>query len=125
MKFFTGPRYTISVILLSVALAFAGKFDLPPITLPLNAAILIYFTLEAYFKIRQLTWAGYISSLGNMFDLSLVLISALFLVVPPFDAGSIVYLRIFRILSLIRVVRLMPDTDHVIRGLVSDYGVNY
>lgn len=117
MKFFTEPRYTIPVIVLSVALAFAGKFSLSPVTLPLSIVILIYFTFEAYFKIKRDTWRGYIATFGNKFDFSVLLISALFLMLPPVEAGSIAYLRVFRLVSLIRVVRLMPDTNHIIRGV--------
>lgn len=68
MKYFTENRYTSSVIILSVITAFLGNVLEPLVIYLLSWAILIYFMLEACFKLRKLGWKGYIGHAGNRFD---------------------------------------------------------
>ncbi|OBT17393.1 hypothetical protein A9264_01130 [Vibrio sp. UCD-FRSSP16_10] len=118
MKYFTEPRYSSIVIILSVILAFLSSYSNSIIIHILNWLVIVYFIFEVFFKIKKNTWHVYISSLGNKFDLSIVLISLAFLFSPTEAIGSVVYLRIFRMISLIKVIRLMPDTEHIVNGLI-------
>jgi voltage-gated sodium channel len=117
MKYFTENKYTSSVIILSVITAFLGNVLEPVAIYSLSWAILIYFMLEACFKLRKQGWKGYISHTGNRFDFLVVLFSVLFVIIPNMAVGSIVYLRLFRVLSLIKIVKLIPDAGHILSGL--------
>ena len=117
MKYFTENRYTSSVIILSVITAFLGNVLEPLVIYLLSWAILIYFMLEACFKLRKLGWKGYIGHAGNRFDFLVVLCSILFVIIPNMAVGSIVYLRLFRVLSLVKIVKLIPDAGHILSGL--------
>ncbi len=118
MKFFTEYKYNTIAILAAVFLAFASSYTDSQLIDIGNWLLLLYFFLEAVFKIRQFSWNSYISSFGNKFDFSLVVASILFLVMPGQDTGTVIYLRIFRMVSLIRIIRLMPDAENQLNGLL-------
>lgn len=111
-------RVTFSVIILSVAVSFASSFyDTIQIHI-INWLILAYFFMEMAIKVGRDGWSGYIGDGGNKFDFFILAVSIIMITVPAIHAGSIVYLRIFRILSLFKVVKLIPNTRHIITGLV-------
>ena len=118
MRFFIETKYNRVAILTAVCLAFISSYTESQLVNVGNWLVLIYFILEAAFKIKKFSWAGYISSFGNKFDFSIVVASILFLVIRGHDSGTVVYLRIFRMISLIRIIRLMPDAEHQINGLL-------
>ena len=118
MRFFTEPKYNTIAILAAVLLAFISSYTESQLVHIGNWLVLIYFILEAAFKIRTFSWTGYISSFANKFDFSIVVASILFLVMPGQDTGTVIYLRIFRMISLIRIIRLMPDAEHQLNGLL-------
>ncbi|WP_017191008.1 ion transporter [Vibrio harveyi] len=118
MKIFTLPRYNATIIVVAVILAFFSSYSNTTLIHTLNWLVLAYFMLEAFFKIKEQSWKGYISSFGNKFDFSIVIISSIFLFLPNEALGSVIYLRIFRIISLIKIIRLMPNTEHIVKGLI-------
>ncbi|WP_261873256.1 ion transporter [Vibrio rarus] len=118
MKYFTKPKYNSIVIVLSVILAFISSYSNSIVIHALNWLVITYFVFEVIFKINENTFCGYISLLGNKFDLLIVIISLAFLFSPSESLGSVVYLRIFRMVSLIKIIRLMPNTEHIVNGLI-------
>jgi voltage-gated sodium channel len=118
MKYFTLPRYNAIAIVMAVILAFFSSYSNSTLIHVLNWLVVAYFFLEAYFKIKEQTWRDYISTFGNKFDFSIVVISSIFLFLPNEALGSVIYLRIFRIISLIKIIRLMPNTEHIVNGLI-------
>ncbi|MDE1313206.1 ion transporter [Vibrio aestuarianus] len=103
---------------MAVILAFFSSYSNSTLIHVLNWLVVAYFFLEAYFKIKEQTWRDYISTFGNKFDFSIVVISSIFLFLPNEALGSVIYLRIFRIISLIKIIRLMPNTEHIVNGLI-------
>ncbi|NOJ15489.1 ion transporter [Vibrio splendidus] len=118
MKYFTLPRYNAIAIVMAVILAFLSSYSNSTLIHALNWLVVVYFFLEAFFKIKEQTWRQYISTFGNKFDFSIVVISSVFLFLPNEALGSVIYLRIFRIISLIKIIRLMPNTEHIVNGLI-------
>lgn len=118
MKYFTSPRYNATAIVITVILAFFSSYNNTTLVHTLNWLVIAYFFLESFFKIKEQSWKKYISTSGNKFDFSIVVLSSIFLFLPNEDLGSVVYLRIFRVISLIKIIRLMPNTEHIIRGLM-------
>ncbi|WP_241901240.1 ion transporter [Vibrio sp. 10N.286.49.B3] len=103
---------------MAVILAFLSSYSNSILIHALNWLVVVYFYLEAFFKIKEQTWLGYISTFGNKFDFSIVVISSIFLFLPSEALGSVIYLRIFRIISLVKIIRLMPNTEHIVNGLI-------
>lgn len=118
MKYFILPRYNAIAIVIAVILAFFSSYSNAILIHTLNWILIAYFVFEAIFKIHESGWKCYISKFGNKFDLSIVAMSLTFLFLPNEALGSVVYLRIFRIVSLIKVVRLMPNAEHMVEGLI-------
>lgn len=118
MKYFILPRYNAVAIVIAVILAFFSSYSNAVLIHTLNWILIAYFVFEAIFKIHENGWKCYTSKLSNKFDLSIVVISLTFLFLPNEALGSVVYLRIFRIISLIKIVRLMPNTEHMVEGLI-------
>lgn len=118
MKYFTLPHYNAIAIVIAVILAFFSSYSNTAFIHTLNWLVIVYFVLEACFKIKERGWKSYISSFGNQFDFSIVVASLIFLFLPNEALGSVIYLRIFRIISLIKIIRLMPNTEHIVRGLI-------
>ena len=63
------------------------------------------------------SWRGYIGSRKNLFDFSILAGSLFLLLFPAFQTSGVAFLRMFRILALLRILRLLPNTEHVLRGL--------
>jgi voltage-gated sodium channel len=80
----------------------------------------IYFVVEALLKIRSGGWKEYWSSGWNRFDFIIVLLSLPvlfegFLEVEGFAA--ILILRLGRLLRLFRLMRFIPNRDHLAKGI--------
>lgn len=118
MKYFIDPRYNSFVIIISVMLAFTTTPHQSPLVVWASWIILLYFLLEACFKIRIHGGAGYFASHLNKFDFFLVVVSLAFVALPSVEIGSVAFLRIYRVMSLIKIIRLMPDGEHVVKGLI-------
>ncbi|WP_241148939.1 ion transporter [Photobacterium sanguinicancri] len=115
---FTSPKISSSVIALSVIVIFIGSFTKPETIDFFHWLITIFFVLESLFKIHENSWKGYIKSNGNKFDLIVVVLCVLLLLTPSTNIESVAYLRLFRVLSLIRVMKLVPNSESIFKGLM-------
>ena len=103
--------------MLAVATAFINGVFSNSVLYAINWGLFCYFFLEAMTKIKVFSWRGYLRSNSNKFDFGILVVSLLLLLSPTFETPGVVYLRMFRAITLLRVVRLIPNTEHVLRGL--------
>mgnify|MGYP005990991041 CR=1 FL=1 len=86
----------------------------------LDMVFLLLFVMEALVKIRSSGLKGYFSSYWNRFDFSIVILSLPALLVPfasvP-NTSVIIILRLFRIIRIARLLRFVPNMQHVLKGL--------
>ena len=118
MKFFTSAKYNAIMIVMAVTLIFISDYDNIILLHTLSWLFMIYFILEAVFKIKDQGWVDYISSFWNFFDFSIVIVSVIILLTQNDSIGGVIYLRIFRILTLAKLIRFIPNSEHIIRGLI-------
>lgn len=118
MKLFTAPKVVLSVIFLTVLLAFMDHLLTPFWVECISWIVLIYFTLEVVCKIHLEGWRTYANSLGNRADLIIIAASLLWVLVHGMGEGSLAFLRMFRFLSMVRILKLMPDTAQMVRGVL-------
>lgn len=86
----------------------------------LDIVFLLVFLIEAIVKIRALGWSDYFASYWNRFDLFIVVFSLPTLLVPFIDIpnpGVIIILRLFRLIRIARLLRFVPNMQHVLQGL--------
>ena len=114
---FLNERFTSFLIVLAVAMAFTSDFFSASVLYALNWGLLLYFSLEAFTKITVFSWGRYIKSGSNKFDFCILVISFFILLSPMFEAPGVAYLRMFRAITLLRVFRLIPNAEHILRGL--------
>ncbi len=90
----------------------------------IDFGFLLYFLVEIIIKVRHWrSFKQYASDPWNMFDFIIVMLStpAAFSLLFPVGAenlGIITILRLARILRLIRPLRLVPDGDKILRGVI-------
>ena len=118
MKLFTAPKVVLSVIFLTVLLAFIDHLLTPFWVESISWIVLIYFTLEVACKIYLEGWRTYANSWGNRADLFIIAASLLWVLVHGMGEGSLAFLRMFRFLSMVRILKLMPDTAQMLRGVL-------
>ncbi|PFG45445.1 voltage-gated sodium channel [Vibrio sp. ES.051] len=82
----------------------------------IDLLVLGYFSVEFLVKVGVLSWGTYIRDKACQFDLLLLLISILS--IPFSDVDSVIYLRIFRLISVIRIFRVIPNGSQILRGLI-------
>lgn len=83
-------------------------------------ACVIYFIIETLLKVRQDGWRRYWSSAWNRFDFAIVLASAPVLLSPMLettDLSIVLVLRMGRLFRLFRVMRFIPNREHLYRGV--------
>ncbi|CAM3436718.1 ion transporter [Parendozoicomonas haliclonae] len=114
---FLNEKITALIIFLAVVMAFTNNLLSHESIYLFNWLLTLYFLFEAAVKINTFTWRGYISSRKNVFDFSILTGSLFLLLFPAFQTSGVIFLRIFRILALLRILRLLPNTEHVLRGL--------
>ena len=81
----------------------------------------VYFVIETLLKLRQDSWKGYWASRWNRFDFTVVLMSTPVLLSPLFetqDIGIVLVLRLGRLFRLFRVMRFIPNREHLYRGVM-------
>lgn len=86
----------------------------------IDIIFLLIFLVEALVKINVLGWSKYISDSWNRFDFFIVLFSLPTIFVPFIDVpntGVIVILRLFRLVRIARLLRFVPNMNHVLKGL--------
>jgi voltage-gated sodium channel len=81
----------------------------------------LFFLLEAGLKIGRQRWSGYWSNGWNRFDLIVVILSMPALLDPLLGGMSffanVLVLRLGRIFRLFRVLRFIPNLDHLLVGI--------
>lgn len=86
----------------------------------IDFAAVVYFVLEAVLKIRRSGLRGYFSRGWNRFDF-LVLVLALPVLLSPWldlaQFGWVVVLRLGRLFRLLRLLRFIPDHEHLVDGV--------
>lgn len=117
-------RMVLTVIVLNaVALFTIGREvgDQPLLRLGrgIDYACVVFFLVEALLKIHRDGWSRYWSNGWNRFDFIVVLISAPALLSPWIHIerlAAITVLRLGRLLRLFRLLRFIPNRDHLIEG---------
>lgn len=86
----------------------------------IDIVFLLIFLIEAIVKIQELGWHNYIASNWNRFDLFIVIFSLPTILVPFIDVpntGIIIVLRLFRLVRIARLLRFVPNMNHILQGL--------
>lgn len=86
----------------------------------IDLAFIVLFIVEAVVKIRTYGVEGYFASGWNRFDFTIVLLSLPTLLVPFFDVpdtGAFIILRLFRLVRIARLLRFVPNMQHIMAGL--------
>lgn len=99
-------------------MAFFDAYMDSPVFYIVDILIIIYFSFETLFRVKEHTWKKYISSKGNKFDLTILFLSFLFIVLPSESSNSLIYLRLFRLVTIIRIIKITPNAQHIINGLL-------
>ena len=86
----------------------------------LDYACVIYFIVELILKLRGWGWRRFWSSSWNRFDLVVVITSAPVLLSPFLDTHQLsvlLALRLGRLFRLFRVMRFIPNREHLYKGI--------
>ncbi|WP_422489240.1 ion transporter [Endozoicomonas sp. ALE010] len=116
-RLFLNEKVTALVIFLAVIMAFTNDALSHHSIYTFNWVLTLYFLIEAFVKINAYSWRGYIHSRKNRFDFSILTGSLFLLLFPALQTSGVAFLRLFRILALLRILRLLPNTEHILRGL--------
>lgn len=109
-------RFSNFVIIFSLIILFTQKIlIIDPILNYFDLAILAYFLAEFIIKAKLLSLKVYFSNKSCQFDFLLLIISLI--IVPFLSVDSVIYLRLFRLISVIRIFKIVPDGSHLISGL--------
>lgn len=118
-------RWVLSVIAFNALLQFLLAFPAiragahGPLVV-LDLLCLAYFGCEQAAKIRILGWRGFWAKGINRFDFVLVALSvpgALLPQVAAEDASLLLVLRACRLLRFVRLLRFIPDSEHLMLGI--------
>ncbi len=123
-KYFTADRYVAIVIMANAVVLFLLSFkaykDLMWLAV-LDAIFLLYFLLEAIFKVREEGWKQYLASGWNRFDLFIVIMSlpsVLLLFVNSLPNLTVVFLfRIVRVLRFFKFIKFIPNIHELVAGI--------
>jgi len=124
MRFFVEDRYISVVITVNAVVLFLLSFKSLEGNLWLDiidVVCLMYFVLEATFKIRLMGWKVYMSSAWNRFEFIIVLASvpSMLLVfnASVYDLSFIFIFRIVRILRFFKFIRFIPNLGELMAGV--------
>ncbi len=120
---FVDKRIVFSLILLLTVVIFVDampglSLGVRSVLFIIQATISIFFVGEIFFRIRREGWRSYFSSSLNVADFLIVLLGAACLLFPAAAFTSLGYLRIVRLVSLIRLLKILPNSGHIFRGLI-------
>lgn len=118
LQWLINPKVTAAFIFASVFLVFIGYHWPLPVQLLLNWIIVGYFIAESVIKIAIDGRRAYFASGACRFDFSIMLISALVMLIPGEALGSVAALRAVRLISLLRIMRFVPNSQQIIDGLI-------
>lgn len=86
----------------------------------IDMTFILLFVVEALVKISTYGLKGYFDNYWNRFDFTIVVLSLPTLLVPftevP-DTGFFIVLRLFRIVRIARLLRFVPNMQHILKGL--------
>ncbi|MEM9835886.1 MAG: ion transporter [Bacteroidota bacterium] len=86
----------------------------------IDIGFILLFVVEAGVKIYEHGLKGYFENYWNRFDFTIVVLSLPTLLVPfadvP-DTGFFIVLRLFRIVRIARLLRFVPNMQHILKGL--------
>lgn len=125
VRFLINENVVMVLILVNTLVLFLDEFpDIHDKTLGLllwlDYACIIFFLIEAILKIKVYGWKAYWSSGWNRFDFIVVVLSLPTLLAPimnvqPFSVFLV--LRMGRLLRSIRLLRFIPNAEHIIMGV--------
>jgi len=125
--FFTDDKIVFVVILLNAVLLCALAFDLDIQTVHilewLDFGFIIYFLLEAVFKIRESGWQEYIRMGWNRFDFVILVLSMptifalLYGNIQESDFSLIFLFRIVRVVRFFKFLKFIPNMEELLAGI--------
>jgi len=127
-KIFTQDRFVSGVIVVNAIVLFILAFDeidqYPVLKLwmeMLDIVFILYFVLEAVFKIQLQGWNTYIQNLWNRFDFIIVVVSIpsilLLFEAHMENIGFVFVLRVVRVVRFFKFMRFIPNIDHLFSGV--------
>lgn len=125
VHFFIRERTVVAIILVNTMALFAAGFypegsSRARFWTLIDWGCIVYFTVEAILKIRLLSFATYWRSGWNRVDFVVLLCSLPALAAPMVDVrhfSVVLLLRLGRLLRLFRLLRFIPDREHLVEGI--------
>ena len=134
VQFFTLERYAYFFIILNGLALFCLGFAREPGVVDFGGkeifwtvffycvdyVCVLYFLLEAAFKIKTFSWRRYWAAGWNRFDLMVLVVSLPVLIEPLVALGDfrvVTLLRLGRLFRLFRLLRIIPERDHLLTGI--------
>jgi len=108
-------RFSSYVVVCSLIIFFTQHLYVQNLFEYIDICVIVYFLIEFFLKVHVLSWKGYFQSKSCQFDFALLVISLL--VFPIADVDSVMYLRVFRLISIIRIFKVIPNGSQVLAGL--------
>jgi voltage-gated sodium channel len=125
IAFFTNDRFVYTFIIINALALWLLGFAAPsapsvPFWRSVEYGCVLYFLLEALFKIRINGWRAYWSNGWNRFDFIVLFLSLPVLMTPfiyfgDFRAATIV--RLGRLFRLFRLLHIVPNRGHLAEGI--------
>ena len=126
-KFFTEDRIVFIVIMLNAVVLFLLSFDADHdyiLTLEIiDIFFIIYFLMEAVFKIMEHGWKGYIGQRWNQFDFIILVLSMPSILaiskgaVAESNLSLIFLFRIARVIRFFKFLKFIPNIQELISGV--------
>ncbi|MEL6355999.1 MAG: ion transporter, partial [Bacteroidota bacterium] len=122
-KFFLSERMMLWAVVLNAVLIYAMYFPALKHKASLeylDMVFLLLFLVEAIVKMFAYGIKGYFDDPWNRFDFIIVVASLPTLLVPFIvvpDTGFLIVLRLFRLVRIARLLRFVPNMNHVLSGL--------
>lgn len=125
VDWFVSDRLVMVVIVLNAMALVLHEMALPGTPLRtfwfwVDYVCVVYFLVEAVFKVRRDGWSGYWSNNWNKFDFSVVVVSLPALLGPFLHVSQFAFvliLRLGRLFRLFRLLRFIPNLDHLVLGI--------
>lgn len=108
-------RTSVFVIILSLVVLFTQHLFDESIFRYFDLLVICYFVIELFLKLRIYSWNVYVRNRTGQFDLTLLILSMI--AIPFSDIDSVIYLRVFRLISVIRIFKIVPNGSQVLIGL--------
>jgi len=126
--YFTDDRYVSGVILFNAVILFLLAFNeinqYPVLKFwmgLLDTLFILYFLLEAVFKIQMHGWKLYITNIWNKFDFIIVVLSIpsilLLFESAMKDLSFVFVLRVVRVIRFFKFIRFIPNVENLFAGV--------